>query len=356
MFFQQTRWVCGYALMLVPPVLLLLGIEVDRPEIVFAFTMLLLPLARVVFGAFRRSEPIQWRESAATVLDALPLAYLAVLLIGLTFAVFAAGRPSVSRLALGLSLWAVLLFGTCIAHELLHRRGRRDVIAGAVLSGLTGYPMLAVEHLRHHAKFGDTESAEWPRVHQSAWRFALRRLRAVLAGNTWDRLSTSERVQYAVAVGATASLAIAFGWAGGWPGAFLYLTVAFGVSLGVQLITYIQHWGLGDDSVGPVTERQLAWEDDCLLQAFLTLHISFHQAHHDTARVPYYRLPPAAGSPRLPAGYIVLLVLCLIPPLWHRAMRPVLDAWKLDPSINRSTGRRLTCFALYDFGRGPGKR
>jgi hypothetical protein len=73
-------------------------------------------------------------------------------------------------------------------------------------------------------------------------------------------------------------------------------------------------------------------------------------AHHRAAGQPYYRLGMVEGSPRLPAGYIVLMVLCLFPFAWRRAMLPTLRAWHRDPAAAPPPGRRLTCFQ-YGSGR-----
>lgn len=345
---RQLRWTLGYSLVLALPLIFLSGLAIGHPSLAFAATMLVLPLGRWAFGAYGGDRPLQWSESFATVLDKLPVVYVAVLVwVWVEALELAATQPSAADwLAMGSSLWAVLLFSTCVAHELLHRRSSRESLLGAFVAGLSGYPCLVVEHLVHHARFGDTAGAEWPRVAESSWAFATRRLMRV-AIECWRLQSTVTRRRRVIAFATFGSLWLAFAAAGGWQAALGIAVVSVGVTFGVQWITYIQHWGLGDDSVPDSAQHQYAWEDDCLLQAFLTLHISFHQAHHNAPRLPYYRLGLAPSSARLPAGYVVLLLLCLVPPLWQRAMRPVLDAWKRSPRAAFSSGRRLTCFALY---------
>ena len=137
----------------------------------------------------------------------------------------------------------------------------------------------------------------------------------------------------------------------GATGFVMYLGLVAGVAFGIQLINYLQHWGLGDDSIADADLRNLAWEDDCLFQAFITLHLSFHQSHHQSSRLPYYRVELAADSPKLPAGYVLLMLVCLFPRWWFRIMLPVLAHWKRQPECSPAAGRRLTCFAAYP---GPG--
>ena len=75
-----------------------------------------------------------------------------------------------------------------------------------------------------------------------------------------------------------------------------------GVAFGVQLITYIQHWGLGDDSIPDRIAYGRGWEEDCRFQAWVTLSISLHDQHHRDSRRPYYRLELSPDSPRLTCG------------------------------------------------------
>ena len=86
------------------------------------------------------------------------------------------------------------------------------------------------------------------------------------------------------------------------------------------------------------------WEDDCQFQAWITLNISLHDVHHREPRLPYYRLQLTPDSPRLPAGYVMLMFLSLVPPIWRLAMGPALARWVEFPSEPVSAGRRLTCF------------
>jgi fatty acid desaturase len=361
--FRQIGLAAGYSQILLLPALLVVGLWAGHPLLAFVVTMLLLPLGRLLFGSIGR-RPV-WNEAISTYLHRLPLAYALVLAAALAATVVLLGAGYVASagdaVATGMSLWVTLLLGTCVAHELVHRRSPRHALVGAIVCGLTGYPLLAEEHLLHHARNGDTASAEWPRRDESSWRFAWRRLRSVArlgvdaASNAMRGIGGKTALRLGVALATSTAVMMGFVWAGGWLGLLVYLGTSAAVALGVQLMTYLQHWGLGDDSIDRATERPLAWEDDCRLQAFMTLHISLHQAHHETSRLPYYRVQLSPQSPRLPAGYVVLLFLSVVPPLWIRTMTPVLDRWTQSPSSSVSTGRRLTCFASYDAYQLPNR-
>jgi Fatty acid desaturase len=348
---------CGYLAIFWLPMLLLIGARMGYPSLAFAMVMLVLPLGRAVFGAYPFSAPIVWSEGIASFLDRLPVWYALCLLVAFVMVIWIVDAGAIAdsgaTFGFGLSLWATCMFATCVAHELLHRRATTDARVGALISGLAGYPLLVQEHLVHHARSGDTFNAEWPRLDESVWGFAWRRFRLVASdtlatgGSLWRGSRPASSRHLCTAFSATLLTWAAFTWAGGWHGFWLYSGVIAGVTFGIQLMTYLQHWGLGEDSVPNSRAEHLGWENDCLLQSLLTLNLSFHQAHHLSPRLPYYRVMPAPGSPRQPAGYIVLMLLCMVPVGWHKTMRPVLEHWKQQPGRPPSSGRRLTCFSFY---------
>jgi len=356
---KQWCMASGYLSIFLMPALLGLGAWFDRPYLAFGTAMLLFPLARLIFGAYRQADTTVWHERAATLLDRLPALY-AVAALGSMAVVNvrlhdgAAGESTTYAVGIGLSAWITMLFALCPAHELIHRREARDTMVGSFVAGLAGYPALAHEHLIHHGRFGDTARAEWPRLGESVWRFALRRVRRIIAelgavAISARHVGPGRRSARNICSASAITLATwsAFTVAGGLSGFLIYLGVVIGVTFGFQVITYLQHWGLGDDNVADAAARQLAWEEDCQFQAWVTLHISFHQAHHQSPRVPYYRLGMADDSPRQPAGYVLLMLLCMIPGLWRRLMLPALAHWQQQPSKPWSSGRKLTCFAFY---------
>ena len=214
-----------------------------------------------------------------------------------------------------------------------------------------GYPVLEHEHRAHHATSGAVRVPEWPGVGESVWRFSARRMLHVLR-TAWDgnaaaaqRAGRLYRGGLPTALASMAATAAAFGVALGWAGVLFYLSVSLGVLWAIQAITYVQHWGLGRDSLPAAASGSFGWEDGCRLQRWLTLSISYHQAHHHGTAVPYYRQTIEPGSPRMPGGYVVLLFASLVPPVWRALMMPALQAWKLNPHAQQAAGRRLFCIA-----------
>lgn len=343
----------GYLAIFLPFSLLIAGPQFDMPYLAAAVVLGLGPLLRPVLGNAEHELP-DWDERTTLLLDRLPSIYAAAFpfLIAWVLIDIHLHRPSTAGdwIGLGLSLWTCLFFAVVVAHELIHCGGGRRR-AGWLLSGAAGYPLLAHEHLSHHAASGNVDLAEWPRKDESVWSFAVRRsVRIVHSAREYNALLAARNRRrplhggLAEAAAATAVTAAAFAAAGGVAGLVLYLCVGAGVHFGVQAVTYLQHWGLGVDSVDDADEGRYAWEDRCQFQVWLMLHLALHHAHHQDSSRPYYRLAPHLASPRLPAGYVLLLFASFVPPLWRWLMIPALESWKRDPQAHVEPARwRLVC-------------
>jgi fatty acid desaturase len=354
---NQWAQAAGYFAVLIAPALLAWAAWLDEPLLVFGAVMLVFPLARVAFGAVDETGPPVWSEGIATALDRLPCVYAAVLAGAVLMLLLAISRsePTMGAVAgWALSLWVTMVFATCVAHELLHRKRKSDRIVGHLLAGLAGYPMLGYEHSRHHRRAGSSTSAECPKVTESIWQFAARRFGAIAHESlgarglalSGDSRSPAVRGLRLALVTTGVNLAL-FGLAAGWPGVLIYTLVIGLVAFAVQLVTYMQHWGLGDDNIEDARQAQYGWEDDCRFQAWVTMGLSIHQAHHRNGSRPYYRTGITRDSPRPPAGYVVLMFATLFPAVWRQVMAPALAYWRSQPTAPVSAGRRLACVAFY---------
>lgn len=344
----------GYFAILLPPAVLVGSIQYGHPWATFACFVLASPITRLVFGVYR-PRPLETSERASSILFGLPALHLVVLATCLPIAAFQLGAEKVTGspglTGFTFSLWTTMIFGTFPAHEMLHRRSRTSAIAGSTAAGMCGYPILGLEHAAHHARPGDSHHPEWPRADESVWSFAWRRLPDAIAsavhGDSGMRISGAwpplVRPLTAGVFGTLLSAAAFFALSG-TRGLVLYCCAALSVFLSMQIMTYVQHWGLGEDSVADAAGRELAWEDDCLMQAWITLNSSFHMAHHREAEAPYYFIQPSSDAPRQPGCYVVMLVACLCPAVWRRFMVPVLDAFANSRSLVCEPGRRVLCF------------
>lgn len=357
-YVRQCSSAAGYLLILLLPILLVVGAHTRHTYLAIGVAFLLFPLMRLLFGPYRQAHAIEWHESIASALHALPIVYAGFLfsclvLVGVSL-FGAADLSAVELIGLGLSLWITMLFALCPAHELIHRRTRFERIAGAFVAGATGYPALVLEHPLHHARHADLANAEWPKAAESVWQFSARRLTRI-AREFSNELASAISLRHSGQVAQSTLVAtLATLGTGTWltssmgaKGLFLYLGCAAGCTLGMQLMTYLQHWGLADGLAGSPASTHIAWEEDCRFQAWVTLHISFHQAHHLHAGLPFYRLGMSDSSPRMPAGYILMMIFSMFPRLWQRHMVPLLTFWSSQESAPIGAGHALTCFHIY---------
>ena len=353
----QATHALGFSAILVAPALLAASAITGEPFLTVGVVFILFPLARAAFGSVRASSAQDHSAFAFWVASVLPRVYVPALVAGLGAVMWKLATHAhalVDTAGWVISLWVTLTFATCVAHELLHRETALDRRVGHLLAGIAGYPVLSHEHLRHHHRPGDSRSAEWPRVSESVWSFSWRRATSIasetmgpngvaLKGAIHAPGATGLRLALVGTIGTMSTFALV----AGWEGAAVYGTTCALVWFAVQLVTYLQHWGLGDDSISDARGRDAAWEDDCRFQAWVTMGLSLHMSHHHEPRRPYHELSVLQGSPQPPVGYVLLMLAALVPPIWRRVMRPALDHWKASPTNRPSAGRRIICVVAY---------
>ena len=324
--------------MFVPIVLLIVGRWTDFDWLLAGAYFIAFPMLRAVFGSAADGAVTDWSDGERAFLNLLPRLFGGVLLI--TFAWILWTISSVlhefSVESIGFMVSSLVMSGlaACVAHDLAHRSGPWDRRSAHLISALVGYPFFIFEHLEHHKESKATDSANCPRVDESVWSYTGRRFMVVpsqvfqraLAASA-SSASTLDRVWVYLCV--TVAAWAAFIVAGGWYGAVFYGLLVVGVPFLLNTITYIQHWGLGDDGpIGQSPDEQIGWDDGCRFQSWMILNISFHRSHHASPSAPYYTYGPSASAPKLPAEYALMVMVCFVPALWRRVMTPGLIRWR----------------------------
>jgi alkane 1-monooxygenase len=113
----------------------------------------------------------------------------------------------------------------------------------------------------------------------------------------------------------------------GAPGVLLFVLQAV-VSVGVlEIINYVEHYGLTRREVAPGRyERVLpqhSWNSDHRISNWLLFNVPRHSHHHIEPRLAYASIQHIEDAPQLPAGYFAMFILALFPPLWRRIMDPL---------------------------------
>jgi alkane 1-monooxygenase len=234
--------------------------------------------------------------------------------------------------------------GIVYAHELMHQSSRVERWLGDILMAMSLYGHFRSEHLLvHHRYVGTPRDTVTARYGEGFHRFFLRVLpegyrsawvaeRAMLARKGlpwWDRSNPFWR--YATLQLGMVALALLIG---GWAGLGLFLLQAFVGVWQLELINYIEHYGLtrkhlGEGKYEHVRPRH-SWNASHRASNWLLINLQRHSDHHykPDRRYPLLQTYDAAEAPQLPFGYPVMGIIALIPPLWRRTMHPRIREWR----------------------------
>ena len=327
----------GYLLVLLPQLLFVIGILFGFPWLAVLFFFVVLPVMRLYVGNDESPPNTVPSPLLLMYLHTVPRLYFVIWAVLLPWTMWLlSSRPftSYEYAWIGASFWIVASLNTVVAHELSHTSTRLDRSLGVLLDATSGYFHFMEEHASHHARTGHFvggDAAEpglsvyryaamrYMRSFVDAWEYESGRLKRL--GSSWvsNRLLRRALVPVAVAVG--------FAYCVGWKGLVFYAAEIVGVAFTVQSITYLQHWGLSQRFTPEVQDFGFAWEDDCWMQACVTLNHAYHGQHHLNLRQPFYKLALPKGALTLPASYPVMFVLALFPLAFNMVMASRLRKW-----------------------------
>ena len=244
--------------------------------------------------------------------------------------------------ALTLAQKAALLFTTGLwlgqiahpaAHELIHRPRRAQMRLGLAVYGwmLIGHHASShrLVHHRHVATPADPASAPKGR---GFWRYlpraAIGGFRAGLsAENDLRRRGIRPGLHpYAIYALISATALVLAAAIAGPAGVALWIAMAAHAQLQIHLSDYVQHYGLTrailpDGRPEPVNPRH-SWNTAHWFSSALLLNAPRHSDHHAHPARPYPALRLPEDAPRLPWPLPLAAAIALVPPLWHRLMRP----------------------------------
>ena len=234
--------------------------------------------------------------------------------------------------------------GINYAHELMHQKSKLERWLADLLLASVLYSHFRSEHLRvHHLYVGTPRDAVTARYNEGFHRFFLRVLRdcpgsawraekAMLArkGRPWFHRSNPFWRYWALQA---AMLFIALKL-GGWLGLVLFLFQALTAVWQLELVNYIEHYGLtrrhlGDGKYEHVLPRH-SWNAAHRASNWLLINLQRHSDHHykPDRRFPLLQTYAPDEAPQLPYGYPMMTMAALVPPLWRRVMNPRVRAWR----------------------------
>ena len=234
--------------------------------------------------------------------------------------------------------------GINYSHELMHQRNRVERWWADLLLAMVLYSHFRSEHLLvHHryvgtprdpvtARYNEGFHRYFPRVMVQCFKSAFHAEAQMLARKNlpWKTLSNPFFKYWALQGGC---VLLAFGL-GGWIGVGLFLYQAFIAIWQLELVNYIEHYGLtrkhlGDGKYEHVQPKH-SWNAAHRASNWLLINLQRHSDHHykPDRRFPVLQTYGPEEAPQLPFGYPVMTMAAMVPPLWRRVMNPKVRAWR----------------------------
>ncbi|MDA8585378.1 alkane 1-monooxygenase [Rhodobacteraceae bacterium] len=308
----------------------------------------LYPILDVAFGLNAANadtetpdEALVWHRLITWIWGPLQIVTVFAVIAMLVRSEFAVWEMVVVTFGLGIASGAV---GIVYAHELMHQGPVFERRLGDLLMTSVLYGHFRSEHLLVHHRYvctpRDSVTARYNegfyrffarvlgQCFVSAWRAEVAKL-ARAKRPFWDR--TNPFWRYGVLQAAFLGFA---GLIGGWLGVALFLGHAFVAIWQLELINYIEHYGLsrrhlGDGKYEHVQPRH-SWNASHLVSNWFLINLQRHSDHHfkPDRRYPLLQTYTLDEAPQLPFGYAVMGTLAMVPPLWRRRMNPRVRAWR----------------------------
>lgn len=234
--------------------------------------------------------------------------------------------------------------GINYSHELMHQKNRLERWLGDLLLAMVMYSHFRSEHLLvHHryvatprdpvtARYNEGFHQFFPRVLVQCFRSAWRAEKAMLARKgvpVTDALNPFWRY-WALQAGFML-LAMLLG---GWAGLGLFLYQAFIAVWQLELVNYIEHYGLTrkhlhEGKYEHVQPRH-SWNSARKVSNWLLINLQRHSDHHykPDRRFPLLQNYSESEAPQLPYGYPMMTMIAMVPPFWRRMMNPRVRRWR----------------------------
>ncbi len=234
--------------------------------------------------------------------------------------------------------------GINYSHELMHQKNKFERWLGDILLSMVLYSHFRTEHLLvHHRYVGTPRDAVTARYNEGFYRYFPRVLREGLSSAfkaekemlarkdlPWSDTS-NPFFRYWALQAAMLLLALIVG---GWMGLALFLWQAFSAVWQLELVNYIEHYGLtrkhlGDGKYEHVMPHH-SWNAAHKASNWLLINLQRHSDHHykPDRRFPLLQNYDAAQAPQLPYGYPLMTMAAMVPPLWRKKMNPRVRKWR----------------------------
>ena len=232
---------------------------------------------------------------------------------------------------------AIAMGGILSAHELTHRTHDPWAMwVGRWMLAMAFNASLEVAHVfGHHRDVGTAADPATARRNENVYLFFIRSTIGQVF-QAWrierERLGSHPAIgsylRHRVVRGFARSIFVAMLYfaAGGVLALGVFLLSALWNKLLLETLNYIEHYGLVRVPDTPIEPRH-AWDSDRSFCHAALFNLPFHADHHSRTGTRYPALHATRDAPRLDGGYLAMLPIALVPPLWRRLMAPKLAQW-----------------------------
>ncbi|MEO0574494.1 MAG: fatty acid desaturase [Pseudomonadota bacterium] len=233
---------------------------------------------------------------------------------------------------LSTALWAGL--GIIYGHELSHNK-KEGFFVSRLIMGLSGASHFTYAHVyNHHLDLGhESDPATAPRgrnvyahtwlshAGQSKFSYDLERKKLARQGKPLLSLSNKWIVGYLYSLPSV----FLFVWAGGALGVVALAVVWILSNFLLEALNFMGHYGLIREPNAPVEHRH-SWDNDNIFTSWFFIEIGRQGDHHVRGETYFWELDDV-GAPNYGIGYFSLFVLTLVPPLFRRFVKGLLEQW-----------------------------
>lgn len=237
-----------------------------------------------------------------------------------------------------------------ISHELMHKNNRLDQTLGMLTLSKNLYMHFYIEHVHGHhknvatpndpatSKFNQTVYEFLPQTLigsiRDAWKIECKRLTEI---KKYKSVWTLENKMLLFSLNNILLPVFIYKFFG-FLGVMTFLGTAFIGILLLEVINYIEHYGLRRKEISPGVYEKVniyhSWNTPHRLSNYLLFKLQRHSDHHENGYKPYQILNSFDESPHLPHGYTVCLLIALNPKLWFKIMNEYV--------INYNNGKKIS--------------
>ncbi|MEM9968221.1 MAG: alkane 1-monooxygenase [Pseudomonadota bacterium] len=252
----------------------------------------------------------------------------------------------VERIALFFGVGVITgTIGINYAHELMHQKSKLERRLADFLLAMVLYSHFRSEHLLvHHryvgtprdpvtARYNEGFHRFYPRVLRECWLSAFRAEAQMLARKKlpWTHRSNPFFFYWSLQAVCIALAALL----GGWAGVALFLVQAGVAIWQLELVNYIEHYGLTREHLGngkyEYVKPRHSWNAAHRASNWLLINLQRHSDHHfkPDRRFPVLQNYGPDEAPQLPFGYPIMTMAAMMPPIWRRIMNPRVREWRM---------------------------